>query len=106
MKNTRSKANQQGFTLLQTIIVVAIIGIATTFGVLGIRTARAEFQHQSAARLFASYVEKARADAIRRHAGPGEESSIETFGPETTAYAVTMDWGGGVVETRTFDLDE
>jgi len=106
MKIIRSTASQQGFTLLQTIIVVAIIGIATTFGILGIKTARAEYQHQSAARLFASYVEKARADAIRRHAGPGEESSIETFGPETTAYAVTMDWGEGVVETRTFDLDE
>jgi prepilin-type N-terminal cleavage/methylation domain-containing protein len=106
MKDTRSTANQQGFTLTQMVIVIAIISIATTFGVLGIKTARAEFQHQSNARLFASYVEKARADAIRRHASGGQESSIETFGPETTAYAVTMDWGSGVVETRTFNLDD
>jgi prepilin-type N-terminal cleavage/methylation domain-containing protein len=105
MKDSRSTAKQRGFTLTQMVIVIAIISVVTTFGVLGIRTARAEFQHQSNARLFASYVEKARADAIRRHASGGQVSSIETFGPETTAYAVTMDWGSGTVETRTFNLD-
>lgn len=106
MKSTRSTARkQQGFTITQMVITLAIIAVVSTFGVLGIKTARAEFQHQSAARLFASYVEKARADAIRRHAGSSEESSVETFGPGTTRYAVTMDWGDGVVETRNFDLE-
>lgn len=106
MKTTRSTVNQQqGFTITQMVITISIIAVVSTFGVLGIRTARAEFQHQSAARLFASYVERARADAIRRHAPTGQESSIETFGPGTTSYAVTMDWGDGVVETRTFELD-
>ncbi|HJU91716.1 MAG TPA: hypothetical protein VJ656_02180, partial [Pyrinomonadaceae bacterium] len=42
---------------------------------------------------------------IRRHAADGEESSIQTFGPGTTSYAVTMDWGNGFLETRTFDLE-
>src|SRR5262249_30234101 len=60
---------------------------------------------QNNARLFATYVEKARADAIRRHAATGQESSIETFGPGSTTYAITMDFGSGAVETRTFDLD-
>ena len=87
------------------VITLAIIAVVSTFGVLGIKNARAQFAHQSAARLFSTYVEKARADAIRRHAGPGQESSIETFGEGTTTYAVTMDWGSGVVETRNFDLE-
>ena len=106
MKSTRSTANQQGFTITQMVITVAIIAVVSTFGVLGIRTARAEFRLQNSARLFASYVEKARADAIRRHAESGQESSIETFGPGSTRYEVTMDWGSGVVETRSFDLEE
>jgi type II secretory pathway pseudopilin PulG len=89
---------------MQMVITIAIIAIVTSFGVLGITTARAEFRLQNSARLFASYIEKARADSIRRHAGGGTESSVETFGPGTNRYAITMDFGTGV-ETRTFTLD-
>lgn len=103
--NSKAAAQQRGFTMTQMVITLAIIAIVSTFGVLGIKTARAQFQLQNAARLFASYVEKARADSIRRHAATGEESSIEMFGIGTTAYNVTMDFGAGVVETRTFQLD-
>lgn len=101
----RSKRKQHGFTTTQMVVTLCIISVVSTFGVLGIRNARAEFRLQSSARLFASYVEKARLDAIRRHASAGQESSIETFGPGTTGYAVTMDWGSGV-ERRDFELDD
>ena len=87
------------------IATVAIIAVVSVFGVFGITNARAEFRLQSSARLFATYVEKARTDAIRRHAPDGEESAIETFGPGTSNYAVTMDFGTGVVETRFFTLE-
>ena len=87
------------------VITVAIIAIVTTFGVLGITSARAEFRQQSSARLFATYIEKARADSIRRHAATGDESSIETFGPGTNTYAVSMDFGSGTVQTRNFQLE-
>jgi hypothetical protein len=96
---------QHGFTTMQLVVTIAIISIVSVFGVVGITNARAEFRLQSSARLFASYIEKARADSIRRHASTGEESSIETFGPGTTTYAVSMDFGNGVVETRTFSID-
>ena len=96
---------KNGFTILQMIVTIAIIAIVTTFGVLGITTARAEFRLQNSARLFASYVEKARADSVRRHASPGSEAYVETFGPGSTTYAVTMDFGSGTVETRSFPLE-
>ena len=102
----KSKRTQQGFTIMQMVVTLGIISIVSTFGILGIRSARAEFRLQSSARLFASYVEKARLDAIRRHAETGQESSIETFGPGTTGYAVTMDWGSGVVERKDFELED
>lgn len=107
MKSTRCTASRQhGFTTTQMVITLAIISVVSTFGVMGIKAAREEFKHQSAVRLFASYVEKARADAVRRHAGSGEESSIETFGPDNpTRYDITMDWGSGALETRSFNLD-
>jgi Tfp pilus assembly protein FimT len=102
----RNKSKQQGFTITQMVITLGIISVVSTFGILGIRSARAEFRLQSSARLFATYVEKARLDAIRRHAPVGQESSIETFGPGTTGYAVTMDWGSGVIERRDFELED
>jgi hypothetical protein len=102
---SKAATQQRGFTITQMVITLAIIAVVSTFGVLGIRTARAEFRLQNSARLFATYVEKARADAIRRHAAVGQESSIETFGPGTTTYAISMDFGSGAVETRTFELE-
>ena len=103
--NSRTTTQQRGFTITQMVITLAIIAVVSVSGVLGIRTARAEFRLQNSARLFATYVEKARADAIRRHAATGQESSIETFGPGTTTYAITMDFGSGAVETRNFELE-
>ncbi len=104
MKSSRVK-QQNGFTIMQMVITIAIVAVVSTFGVIGIRSARAEFRLQSSARLFASYVEKARADSVRRHAASGAEASVETFGAGTSNYSITMDFGSGTVETRTFQLD-
>src|SRR6185503_18511070 len=104
-RNSKTVKQQHGFTIVQMVITIAIIAVVSTFGVLGIRSARAEFRLQSSARLFASYVEKARADSVRRHAATGAEASVETFGAGTTSYSVTMDFGSGTVETRNFQLD-
>ena len=103
--NSRTTRQQSGFTITQMVVTIVIIAIVSVAGVLGIRNARAEFRLQNNARLFATYIEKARADSIRRHATAGQETSIETFGPGTTTYAITMDFGAGTVETRNFDLD-
>jgi len=103
--NSRTVRQQRGFTLMQMVITIAIIAIVTTFGVLGIKTARAEFRLQNSARLFATYVEKARADSIRRHAGTGQEASVETFDPGTANYAISMDYGAGTIETRPKSMD-
>jgi type II secretory pathway pseudopilin PulG len=103
--NHAATKNPNGFTIMQMIVTIAIIAVVTTFGVLGITNARAEFRQQNSARVFASYLEKARADSVRRHATPGNESSVETFAPGTNIYAVTMDFGSGTVETRNFQLE-
>src|SRR5690349_18260827 len=106
MKANRRRIKQQhGFTIMQMVITIAIIAIVTTFGVLGIKNARAEYRLQNSARPFATYVEKARQDAIRRHPASGGESSVETFAPGTNNYAVSMDFGSGSVETKNFTLE-
>lgn len=98
---------QSGFTILQMLVTVVLIAIVTTFGVLGIKNARAEMRVQNSARRFAVYMEKARADSIRRHAAPGSEAFVQTFGESTSTFNVRMDFDGtGVLQTRTFSLDE
>ena len=87
------------------VVTIAIIAVVSTFGVLGIKNARAEFRLQNSARQLAVYLEKARADAIRRHAAPGSESWVQTFGPGTNTYNVRMDFGTGTLQTRTFQLE-
>ena len=54
--NSRTTTQQRGFTLTQMVITLAIIAIVSTGGVLGIKTARAEFRLQNSARLFATSV--------------------------------------------------
>jgi hypothetical protein len=90
---------------MQMVITIAIVAVVSTFGIMGIRTARAEFRVQSSARLFASYIEKARADSVRRHAATGSESSVQSSDAGGNTYTITMDFGDGTVQTRTFQLD-
>jgi len=104
-RNSRTARQQQGFTIMQMVVTLAIISVVSTVGVLGVKSAREHFKMQNSARLFASYAEKARADSVRRHAASGQEASLEMFGEGTSTYNVTMDFGSGVVETRTFQLD-
>lgn len=103
--NGRKATKQNGFTIMQMVVTIAIIAVVSTFGVLGIRNARAEFRLQNSARQLAVYLEKARADAIRRHAATGSESWVETFGPGTNTYNVRMDFGSGTLSTRTLQLE-
>src|ERR1043165_1813193 len=105
MKAKRRGRQQRGFTMMQMVITIAIIAIVTAFGVLGITNARAEYKVRNSARVFASYLEKARADSVRRHAASGSESSVESFDPGTNTYSVTMDFGDGTVRTRSLQLD-
>jgi hypothetical protein len=104
-RNSRTPRQQHGFTIMQMIVTLAIISVVSTVGVLSVKSAREHFKMQNSARLFASYAEKARADSVRRHAASGQEASLEMFGEGTNTYNVTMDFGSGVVETRTFQLD-
>jgi len=90
----------KGFTILQTIIVLAIVSIVATFAALNIHSTRASLRLQNSVRQLAGYLEKARLDAIRRH---GNSTLVFT---STTSYDVTMDFeGSGTVSTRTFPFE-
>jgi len=89
-----------GFTILQVVITVAVIAIFSTFALLTLASTRASLHLQNSVRQLSSYLEKARLDAVRRHA-----TSTVVF-TSTTTYDVTMDFSGsGTVTTQTYTFE-
>lgn len=97
----------RGFSLLQVVIVIAIIAVITTFGALGITRARASIRLSRAAREYASYIEKARVTSIRKHADGLAQMASVTINPDLAGYVIKMDLDGdGTLEERTISLPD
>lgn len=101
-----------GFTTVQLIITIAIIGIASTFAVVAIGHSRSAMRLSASERELASYLEQARTDSIRRHASApasGEtdlRAKVSVPANGATTYTVTMDFDkDGVLDSpRTISL--
>jgi type II secretory pathway pseudopilin PulG len=105
LKIHSSAHSERGFTVLQLLFVIAIIGIVSSFAVVRITAARQQMRIHSAARTFAGYVEKVRHDAIRRRGGdPNAPPKVEFL--NDSSYAVTMDFAGnGTSSTRVIQFN-
>ena len=87
--------------MAELVIVVAIVGIVSAFALVQIRSSRSALRVQNSIRQLASYMEKARVDAVRRHG-----TTSVTF-TDTRTYSVTMDFNnGGSPSTRTFTFQD
>ena len=101
----RNKKTTGGFTTIQLVITVAVVAVVSATAVYGIRTARASMRLAGDTRQLASYIEKARADSVRRNARAGNESSVQIVNDKT--YIVTMGFGGSdTLSSQTFTLSE
>ena len=99
-KHNSNRSNQPGFTLPQLLITLAVVSVVVAVAVMGVTRARASLRLSNATRQFAAYIERARADAVRRHA----QASVQMV--TTSTYSVTMDFGSdGTVVTQTFPLE-
>ena len=105
MKSNRRIHEARGFTILQIVIAVAIIAIFSTFALLTLASTRASLHLQNSVRQLSGYLEKARLDAIRRHANSTDTYSTVVFTSPTT-YDVTMDFSGsGTRTTRSYSFE-
>ena len=94
---TQQNYHQRGVGVVDLVVVAALVGIISAVALVQVRTARSAMRLQNSVRQLASYMEKARVDAVRRHA----TSSVVLT--DATTYSVTMDFnGGGTTSTRTF----
>jgi len=94
---TKNLSRQRGVGIAELVIVVAIIGIVSAFALFQVKSSRSALRVQNSVRQLASYMEKARVDAVRRH-----NTSTVVFS-NTRTYSVTMDFNNsGSTTTRTF----
>ena len=92
---------QHGIGVAELVIVMAIIAIVSTFALIQIRSSRSALRVQNSVRQLASYMEKARADAVRRRGN----TTVKFTDPRT--YTVEMDFNGsGSVSLRTFTFQD
>src|ERR1044072_958034 len=95
------RTRESGVGIVELVVVLAIVGIVSTAAFIQIRSSRSAMRVQNSVRQLASYMEKARVDAVRRHG-----TSSVTFS-NTRTYSVTMDFNnGGTPTTRTFTFQD
>jgi competence protein ComGC len=101
----RKPKTQNGFSMMQLIITLAVVSIVSSLAVYGIASARQRIRLTNSSRMLASYVEKARVDSVRRHPTDSDlMAGVEVL--DRTTYRVKMDFDGdGTVETRDITLD-
>lgn len=101
-RQVNGKRNREsGVGIVELVVVLAIVGIVSTVAFLQIRSTRSAMRVQNSVRQLASYMEKARVDAVRRHG-----TSTVSFSNIRT-YSVTMDFNNsGSTSTRTFTFQD
>ena len=105
MQKKNSNTPRTGFSAIELVITVTVLGIVTGFGIVGISRARASVRLSGAAREFASYIEKARLFSIRSHADDATERATITINDDRAGYNVTLDLDGdGDLDTTTVTL--
>jgi len=93
--------NAAGSSLLEMLVVVALITVVSSFAILSFRKSNRNFRLAGATRSLSGYLEKARLDAVRRHGGASININSET------SYTVNVDFdGSGTTTSRTITLPE
>lgn len=103
------RRGEEGFTIVQMLITVVLIGIVTAFAIVGITRARTAIALQNSVRLLANNIEKTRIDAVRRHSDPvnSPTTASKLWFTSYNTYSVMMDFAGtGTPTTRTFTFDQ
>ena len=93
------RRGERGFSLLQLLIAMAVIVIVTSMALMSTSTARNSLSLTNAARELASYLERARIDAITRQG----TTSLQII--SSTSYSVDIDAdGSGTADTRVITM--
>ncbi|HKS30306.1 MAG TPA: type II secretion system protein [Pyrinomonadaceae bacterium] len=98
--NERRRA-ERGFSALQLLVVIAIIGIISAMATISISKAQQQLRRENAIREFKGYLEKARIDSIRRHAtSTTDQATVTITGVNTYQVALDFNYDGTMSSTE------
>ncbi|HKQ51165.1 MAG TPA: prepilin-type N-terminal cleavage/methylation domain-containing protein [Pyrinomonadaceae bacterium] len=90
--NSRPR-RERGFSLVELLIVVAMISVVAAFAVMQISAAQRAMRLTNSAREFMAWLEKARVDSVRRHPMSKNEMAMVKI-TAANAYVVKIDQNG------------
>lgn len=91
--NRRHSPCEHGISVVELLIVAAMISVVTTFAVMQIAGAQRAMRLTNSAREFMAWLEKARMDSLRRHPmSSAEMASVEIT--SANSYSITIDQNG------------
>jgi Tfp pilus assembly protein FimT len=97
-REERRGRGERGASIIELLIMLAMVTVITGYALMRISGAQQSMRMENASREFMSYVEKARQDSMRRHAGPPgllpqpAMSFVQITGARS--YTVVMDFDG------------
>jgi Tfp pilus assembly protein FimT len=81
-----ARKGEAGFSFLQMLIAMLVIGVVTTYGFISIKNSKRDMELAGEIRLFSNYLAKARVEAVRRR------TSVTAITiTSNSAYTVTLD---------------
>ncbi len=106
--SNRGHVSQQGFSLIEILIVLVVVGILATFAFLALGNSGENLDRQNIARSFKVALERARFDSVKRHpANCADQARVELTSPTSFDVVTDQDQNGTLnvgTETRTVDF--
>jgi Tfp pilus assembly protein FimT len=95
----------RGISILELLIVIAMISVITGFAVMKVAEARQDMTRENAAVQLAAYLEKARLDSLRRHPTTAAQMAQVSI-LDANSYSVTIDsdWDGTLDAPRVISV--
>jgi prepilin-type N-terminal cleavage/methylation domain-containing protein len=102
-----NSADARGFTILELMIVIAMISVITGFALIQVVQARQDMTRANALQLFAAHLEKARVDSVRRRpADTTEMAQVSIINASFYSVTIDSDGSGGLDAPKVISLPE
>ena len=92
-RDNSRRRRERGFSLIELLIVVAMISVVAAFAVMQIAGAQRAMRLTNSAREFMAWLEKARVDSVRRHPMSKDEMAMVKI-TSANSYVVKIDQNG------------